>query len=186
LSGQQVAAGSSPGLLQLLLQQQQHLFTAAAAGLGHQLPCSYQQRVMAALPVPGPTFVQLPSPVMGPASGAVAEDVLLQSVSSTGAAGSQADTNRLGQQQQQQQQQGQSQQAASQRLHVWVPICPPGVADTSRRAAAAAAAAADLEAAGAGQQVGGGDAAAAAQLLRGCVRQPKQKLLYLASGYDSD
>lgn len=186
LPAQQVAAGGSSVLWQLLLQQQQqHLSAAAGGGLRHQLPCTYQQRVLAALPVPGPAVVQLPNPLMPPASGTLPTDpLLLQSVSSTGA-GSKADLSRLGKQQQEQEQ---SLQAVGQRLDVWVPICATGAADTSRRSAAAAAAAADSEAGGVEQQGGSAAAgdAAAAQLLRGCVRQPKQKLLYLVSGYESD
>lgn len=167
---------------------------AATVGGSCNLPCSYQQRILAALPIPGPVHVQLPSPLIGPA----AATTVLQPVHSTGP-GQAADALQAAGSDQKQQWQQQREHIA-QHWDVWVPVCAASSAHTSRRPAAAAAAAMDVDAAahasggrpaagaaaGADPDPAAAAAAAVAQLLKGCVRQQRQKLLYTASGYDSD
>jgi hypothetical protein len=191
------AAEGFGGVLQLLQQQQQQQQQQEALTVGGSskdsssnkqqlLPASYRQRILSALPVPGPVLLQVPALAVADLSlGGSAP-----AVQSPGAAAGSTLTHPDDRQQQQQQQQ--------QQWDVWAPVCTAGAAHTSRPGAAAAAAAAAVEegehdAAAAAGEGGGGAAgcvgaaaAAAAQLLQGCVRQPRQQLLYLASGYESD
>jgi len=211
------AMGQQQQLLQALLQQPQQQSRLPQQQQQQQqkqqwVPGSYQQRILAALPAPGPQLLQLPTATAGCSWGMMSQ----QGCSSAGeaaagqgqAAGAAAGAKCAGAAVQQS---GSVEGCGGQLQSVWdawLPVCHTGSSSKMSARQTAAARGEEGPAAGGvgvgvgsrlvGAGVSGSSAvagagglglssdAAAELLLQSCKRHQKQQLLYLASGHESD